>query len=442
MRTLPFLFTLLLVPTISFAQASGATVDAALDPAGSEIPEGVGTITIEQVAIKGVLGSWILSLPDHSKQTGTEATTTIADTPSGNYTVYGILPSGMKPTIRIYRNGVQDQFYERQQAPFILNPGENVRIVIHYHLDKTGIVSVQSDPEGTVFTLTGPDGLSFAGVTPETYSDLPEGQYKVQYESFAEGCHKPAPKAGQLVEDGRVTFDLQFDCAAATKVRARQNSDSTTKRLMIIVDGEELELFDVQQKDWFSTYVFEAAKRNILSGYRDLAGRPTGEFGPGNSVTIAELTKIAHKLAGLSEDAFKSVSPRNPAFFGHWYAPFLASSENRGWTIFASDIDPSRAATRGEVVVTLLQAFDIPLKWQKGNVFTDVSVLHPYAAAIETAAADEIVSGRNDTAGKSTGTFDPDATITRAEIAKIITTILDTYTSPTTLRNAAERDED
>ena len=86
-----------------------------------------------------------------------------------------------------------------------------------------------------------------------------------------------------------------------------------------------------------------------------------------------------------------------------------------------------------------MQAFDVPLKWQKGNVFVDVPVTHPYAAAIETAAGDEVIAGRTDAAGKSTGTFDPDASITRAEIAKIITTILDTYKSPTSLRNAAGR---
>ena len=51
----------------------------------------------------------------------------------------------------------------------------------------------------------------------------------------------------------------------------------------------------------------------------------------------------------------------------------------------------------------------------------------------------EVIAGRTDTDGKSTGIFDPEASITRAEIAKIITTMLATYTSPTTLRNAADR---
>ena len=89
-----------------------------------------------------------------------------------------------------------------------------------------------------------------------------------------------------------------------------------------------------------------------------------------------------------------------------------------------------------------MQAFDVSLQWQKGNVFKDVPVTHPYAAAIETAARDKVIAGRTDESGASTGMFDPNASITRAEIAKIITTILDTYKSPTSLRNAAAREQD
>lgn len=445
MRLLLLVLSLVLVPAVSFAQ-SGETVtdEMTVDTGGPVvIPAGTATITVEQVSLaEGVQGSWLLSYPDHTQHTGTVAAEVLTDVPSGNYVIYANLPNGTLSTIRIYKSGVLDRFLERQQTPFAVYPGDDIRIAIHYRLDKTGTISVQSDPEGTAFTVSGPDGASYQGTTPQTYEGVPEGQYKVQYESFGEGCVKPAPKANQLVEDSRISFDITFDCDAATKFRARQDKDSK-KYLTIVADGKDVQLQDVQQSDWFSQYVFEAAKRNILSGYRDAAGNPTGTFGPGNNVTVAELGKIAHRMAGISEDAFKNTAPKNGSGANQWFSPFLASSENRGWIIYAAGtIDPVRPATRGEVLVTLMQAFDVPLKWQKGNVFTDVPATHPYAAAIETAANDKVVAGRMGADGKSTGLFDPEAPITRAEIAKIITTILDTYKSPTSLRNAAGRKED
>ncbi len=442
MRFILSLLSLLLVPTLSLAATGDIVNDESTSSATEEstsIPEGSATIIIEQVTINGSRGTWILSTPDHTKIIGGDESETIANTPSGNYVIYSNLPSGAISTIRIYKNGILDRYLERQQTPFSAYPGDTIRIVIHYRLDKIGTISVQSDPPGTVFTLTGPEDFIVTDVTPQTYQGLPEGQYKVQYERFAEGCVEPAPKADRLIEDGRIAFNIRFDCDAATKIRERLQNE-TQKYLTIIVDGTEVQLQDVLQKDWFSTYIFEAAKRNILSGYRDDAGNLTGTFGPSNNVTVAELSKIAHRLAGLSEEAFLATSPKNITATNQWFSPFIASSENRGWIIYAAGtIDPIRPATRGEVLVTLMQAFEVPLTWQKGNVFTDVPVTHPYAAAIETAANAAVISGRSDADGKSTGIFDPEAPITRAEISKIITTMLSTYKSPTTLRNSAGR---
>lgn len=447
MRTLSAtLLSALLIPAASFAASGDLAGDPPTAPAIEEeataIPQGTATLVIEQASAGDAQGSWMLSFPDHTQRTGTAASETLGEVPSGNYVIYANLPSGAVSTIRIYKNGVLDKSLDRQQTPLSVYPGDVIRIAINYRLDKVGTVSVQSDPAGTVFTLTGPDNLTLGGVTPQTYEDLPEGQYKVQYESFGEGCVKPAPKADQLVDGGRAAFTITFACDAATKARERQGKD-TQKYLTIVADGKEVQLQDVLQKDWFSTYVFEAAKRGILSGYRDASGALTGTFGPANSVTVAELTKIAHRMAGLSEEAFLTTAPKNGSGANQWFSPFLASSESRGWIIYADGrIDPVRPATRGEVLVTLMQAFEVPLAWQKGNVFTDVPVTHAYAAAIETAAKAEVIAGRTDQDGTSTGMFDPEASITRAEIAKIITTMLSTYKSPTTLRNAAGRQAD
>jgi len=133
-------------------------------------------------------------------------------------------------------------------------------------------------------------------------------------------------------------------------------------------------------------------------------------------------------MAGISTDAFAVTPPQNTAAAGTWFAPFFASAESRGWTIFNSaTVDPSRAATRGEVLVTLYQALDLPLFWQKGNVFTDVTTRTDYAGAIETAAAKKIVEGRTDDKGNDLHTFGPSDPINRAELAKILSKMNDVY---------------
>lgn len=441
MRASAALLTLLFVPAVTFAQ-SGETVADTAPEEQVGIPPGIATITIEQEAVSGAMGSWLLSLPDHSQRTGTSASETLSGMPSGNYVVYAKLPNGASSTIRVYKNGVLDKLLERQQTPIAVYPGDDIRVSIQFRLTKTGTISVQSDPDGTAFTLTGPENAVYTGITPITYQTMPEGQYKVQYESFGEGCVKPAPKAGLLAPEARVSFTIRIECDAATKAREHAQKEAK-KYLVIVADGVDVQLQDVLQKDWFATYVYEAAKRGILAGYRDADGKLTGMFGPGNSVTVAELAKIAHRLAGLSEGAFADVAPKNGSGANQWFSPFLASAESRAWIIYADGtIDPLRPATRAEVVVTLLQAFDVPLKWQKGSVFRDVPVSHRYAAAIETAAGDSVIGGRTGESGKSLGIFDPEASITRAEISKIITTMLSTYKSPTTLRNAAAREQD
>ncbi len=176
--------------------------------------------------------------------------------------------------------------------------------------------------------------------------------------------------------------------------------------------------------------MFDSVKKGVLSGYRNEQGELTGEFGPANSVTIAELAKIAHKIGGVNEEAFAAQNPMNPLAVNMWATPFFASAEARGWTIFSetgSFIDPARPATRGEVLVTLLQALNIPLQWQTGALFTDVSARTPYAAAVETAAKEGIVEGRKDADGKPLNLFGPTDPINRAEMAKLLVTLMTKY---------------
>lgn len=400
---------------------------------GANIGVGKGTIIIEQKngGDVQVIGKWTLILPTNAQKLGSGSIVTTSDSQAGNYTLLVQPPKATAASIRIYRNNIAEKIIERPQANFRLEDGDVVKIVVHFVVTRVGLVSVDSDPQGVNFTMRGPNDTTFTGTTPMSYPDIAVGQYEVRYESL-KGCTVPPPKSLLLQEASRISFTLELSCEAADKIRERLNNqeNNDTTYISITSDGQQVRVRDVPQASWFAQYVINVAKYGILGGYKDAAGNLTGEYGPGNNVTIAELSKIAHKLAGVSEEAFAKTAPDNPSARGTWFSAFFASAESRGWTIYNSGtVDPARSATRGEVLVTLYQALDIPLTWQKGNVFTDVTARTAYAAAIENAALKKIVEGHKDANGVALNTFGPAEAINRAEMAKIISKMIDAYRS-------------
>jgi len=389
---------------------------------------GMGTITIEQKngSENKVYGTWTLVRQNSEPLTDDSETYTLQDVAAGSYTLFIEPPEGVATSVRSYHGNEVLQYVQRPQLTFRLTNGENLRIAINYTLTRTGMVSVQSDPPGMIFELTGPNDIKEEGVTPMSYPDLPVGQYKVQYTAI-DGCNTPAPQSQQLVLNGRASFNITVDCKNAEKLRVREETKNEAF-VEIAVDKEMIILRDVPQEAWFSKYVFNAARYKVLGGYKDEAGRPNGLFGPSNNVTVAELAKIAHGLGGVSSEAFIGKSPENAGALGVWFSPYIASAEAHGWTVYQdTTIDPLRPATRAEVVQTFLQVLEIPLKWQKGQLFSDVSLRTRYAAAIETAAADKIIDGRMDEGGKPLNLFAPEDPINRAEIAKIINEVFEVY---------------
>ena len=417
------------------ATSIGLATSALAEPgttseASSSSLSGEGTISIEQKNGSGAetIGKWTLIMPGNIQKAGQSSMQVIDHAQAGNYTMFLDMPDGATATIRIYRNGLQESLVEHQQASFKVTNGDDVRLVVHYTLTKVGLISIDSDPQGVTFTMTGPNNQDFEGTTPMSYDSVAEGQYGIKYGSF-EGCVSPPPKGMQLIAGSRISFTVKFSCAKADELRAAQQANNTTSNTVSIVDsGDNVSLHDVGKGDWFAQYVLRVAKAGILSGYRDEAGMLTGEFGPGNSVTVGELAKIAHTLAGISIDAYQGKDPLNPSAIGLWFSSFVASAEGLGWTIYDdATIDATRPATRAEVVTTLLQSLDVPIKWQHGSMFTDVNVHTMHAAAIETAAADDVIQGRNDPDGNSLHQFAPNEPINRAEMAKVLSSMMDKY---------------
>jgi len=199
------------------------------------------------------------------------------------------------------------------------------------------------------------------------------------------------------------------------------------KLATIEVDGLSVVLSDVPSDEWFAEYVKSAAVLNLISGYRDSEGRPTGEFGPADFVTIEQLAKMAVLAAGTDSyncgDTLKNTSAR-----GRWSERFVQCAEYNRWAIFSNgSIDVTRPADRSEVVVTVLQAYAVRISPVSGTVFDDVSRATPFGNAIETMSTDGVVSGYTDSNGNPTGYFGPEDPVNRAETAKIFSLSSITY---------------
>ncbi|MDD5624096.1 MAG: S-layer homology domain-containing protein, partial [Candidatus Peribacteraceae bacterium] len=137
--------------------------------------------------------------------------------------------------------------------------------------------------------------------------------------------------------------------------------------------------------------------------------------------------KIAVQSAGIDSTACTG-SLVNASAQGRWSAPFITCTETRGWAVFSDGSVPvERSATRAEVVSTLLQAFAVPLDPRAGGVFRDVDGSTEFAAAVETAAGDQIISGYTDPDGNPTGLFGPTDSVNRAEVAKMVSLALQVY---------------
>jgi len=176
---------------------------------------------------------------------------------------------------------------------------------------------------------------------------------------------------------------------------------------------------DVSDADWFSPYVASVSDWGIVSGYKDANGEPTGQFGPANAVTIAEMLKMAFEAAQANEDECGLVPPVHEQALGHWAVKYISCGEAMNMRVLSNPaIDINRPAQRAEVLAVIHDAFGDLVPPIYSN-FKDTAG-HPLEADIAFASSQGIVSGDKDALGIQTGTFRPNDPINRAEVAKIL----------------------
>lgn len=374
-----------------------------------------------------VLGSWTLIQPNNVRISyEKKAQYEYRNAETGMHTLLIEPPEGMSTVVEVMMNGESVSTSDTPQANFTLAGADAVTVKIVYEVALSGMVSVNSEPGGISFVLSGPDGWKKTGSTPASFDGVPIGQYSVTYRP-PESCGDYKPKSDKLVNKGRISFGIDIICEELEQ-NGSENTEKKLTHVTVLIDGKTVVFEDVPLDQWFSQYVHQAAKTGIMSGYGDANGNPTGVFAPSETVTMAQLSKIAVKLAGINESEYRG-SSKNPSAAGTWFEPYFRVAETLGWQVFHLDarLDPARPATRAEVIATIMQALDVPRAWPEAKLFTDVGFTTRFADCIETAARDGLADGYRDENGASTGLFGPENPVNRAEMAKIIATAMELY---------------
>ncbi len=411
-----FALALSLIPSMTVLQAQE-------EP--QHVFSGVGSISFTMTgpeSTPNITGNWTLIRPNNEKTQGSEKQFEFSGLPAGQYVFTTDLPQGTSAKITVVQDGKTIQTVSVPQVSISLDGDQNYTLAVEYYYSRKGIVSVNTEPNGVSFTLQGPNDSEWRGVTPASFQDVPEGQYSVMFDTIP-GCPTLPMKSDRLVKDSRVTLFTNIVCDNLKDSDIGKQADRSMEFVTVTIDNRQVTFQDVRTSDWFAPFVFMVAKSGIISGYRDSNGNLEGRYGPSNNVTVAELAKIAHKVAGIDVSNIREAA-QNTRAKGQWFEQYFASAESNWWEVWRDRrLDPSRSATRAEVVVTLLRALDVQLAWAKGNVFVDILPTDQYASAIETAGIDGLVD--------SGGAFRPNDPINRAELAKIISNAVDLYVQNT-----------
>jgi len=263
--------------------------------------------------------------------------------------------------------------------------------------------------------------MVWADVPEELNEAVDYFQQDLEY-STVQQSQQTSDRLNQLNEE---LFPVREDDSVVERMQGA--AIEVRSHVTVEIRGSSIVLEDVPTYAWFAEFVEDMASRGIISGYLDEEGNPLGQYGPADHVTIEQLSKIALEAANV--DTAKCTNAlKNEQASGRWSESYIRCAESHDWAIYSDGIvDVTRSASRSEVVTTVLQAFEASFKSLDGTVFQDVNATTEFGVAIETAAANGIVSGYTDEEGNLTGYFGPSDPVNRAEIAKIVSMALKIY---------------
>lgn len=187
-------------------------------------------------------------------------------------------------------------------------------------------------------------------------------------------------------------------------------------------DFSTVSFSDVESTDWFYSSVQSAYEMSLMTGISDT------EFGVDGDVTIAQSVTIAARIYAQIE-AFSGVSMPDftPAQGEAWYTPYADYAYEKGiigtkyYTL--TQVEPDRAATRAEFAEILSDALPSAalsaINYVASGSIPDVDENTSAGEAIYMLYRAGVLAGSTD------GLYHPDSTVTRSEVAAIVSRMAD-----------------
>ncbi len=190
-------------------------------------------------------------------------------------------------------------------------------------------------------------------------------------------------------------------------------------------NGTHRTLFtDVPSSAWFASFVYTLVDDGIVSGYKNAKGEPTGLFGPGNSITYAELLKIA--LVASKADLTPSGMPTmNPSAKNTWAESYVGIAEKLRLGLYNTALNVHKPALRRDVFALLITLFQVEPSFNTSTRYKDLPSTDPAFVAVTTLTELGVISGDTNVDGTPKGTIRPNNTINRAEIAKMLVKLME-----------------
>lgn len=185
---------------------------------------------------------------------------------------------------------------------------------------------------------------------------------------------------------------------------------------------------DVSSADWYGPYVEWAASEGLISGYKDAAGNLTGQFGPQDTLTRAQLAVILWRNAG-------SPTASSAGFIdtrGHWAEKAVDWCAQQGIVTGydgTGNFGPDDNITREQLCTMLWRNAGRPGggvslgRWVDGNKVSAFAM-----QAVAWAAGQGIMAG---SVGNAQVLLLPNNGATRAEAAKMLAVALGGYLGTT-----------
>ncbi len=227
-------------------------------------------------------------------------------------------------------------------------------------------------------------------------------------------------KSAETLQSGKWLFATIDLSGVESKLTPNMTSHIMRQMHIYPYQGAGVADFTGEEALYINNLMFFKEKPDLKMHESYMKGYDGGLFKPQGNMTRAEACTIVARLSA-GDDA--SVPADKTTTFAdvtadQWYYKYVSYVESLGYLkSYSGNFEPNKAITRAEFV-ELVYNMGLLKDAGKNGVFTDVAADHPKAAVIAAAGKAGLVNGYDN--GNGTFSFKPDATITRAEVVKVI----------------------